>query len=46
MSTRLIIMVLGSNVEFTDRLPFLVLGTIIPHFCLFVNTLQRICSKC
>jgi len=27
MSTRLIIMVLGSNVEFTDRLPFSVLGT-------------------
>jgi hypothetical protein len=27
MSTRLIMMVLGSNVEFTDRLPFSVLGT-------------------
>lgn len=37
MSTRLIIMVLGSNVEFTDRLPFLVLykdyDTTLPLVC-------------
>jgi hypothetical protein len=46
MSTKLIIMVLGSTVESTDELPFSVLGTIIPHFCSFVNTLQRIYSKC
>ena len=42
MSTKLIIMVLGSKIEFTDRLPFSILGTSIPHFYLFVNTLAQI----
>jgi hypothetical protein len=42
MSTRLIIMVLGSNIEFTDRLPFSVLGTSIPHFCLSVKAFPKL----
>jgi len=42
MSTRLIRMVLGSNVEFTDKLPFSILGIIIPHFCLLVNTFAKL----
>jgi len=42
MSTRLIIMVLGSSAEFTDRLPFSILGIIITYFHPFVNTLSQI----
>jgi len=41
MSTRLIRMVLGSNVEFTDGLPFSILHISIPYFPLFVNTLLK-----